>query len=61
MEHYFITGSSSGIGKAICEQLLKRPDARIVGIARRKTIDHPHYCHVSLDLSKAEEIKETWQ
>lgn len=58
MEHYFITGSSSGIGKAICEKLLKRPNARIVGISRRKTIDHPHYCHVPLDLSQPEKIKE---
>src|SRR5690554_2017155 len=58
MEHYFITGSSSGIGKAICEQLLERPNARVVGISRRKTIEHPNYCHLHLDLSNVEEIKK---
>ncbi|MEX0813616.1 MAG: SDR family NAD(P)-dependent oxidoreductase [Chitinophagales bacterium] len=58
MEHYFITGSSSGIGKAICEQLLERDNVRVVGISRSKTIEHPNYCHISLDLSKPEEIKK---
>lgn len=58
MEHYFITGSSSGIGKAICEQLLERPNARVVGISRRNTIEHPNYSHLSLDLSDPEQIKE---
>jgi benzil reductase ((S)-benzoin forming) len=45
-----ITGSSSGIGKAIAEELLNNEDTQVLGISRKKTIQHQRYRHVSADL-----------
>ncbi len=51
MKHYFITGTSRGIGKALAEQLLKEDGVFVSGIARNKTITHPNYRHFTLNLS----------
>lgn len=51
MKHYFITGASSGIGKAIAEQALEAGH-KVTGISRRHTIDHPNYIHLNVDLSE---------
>lgn len=50
---YYITGTSSGLGLAIAEQLLLQPDVLVVGLSRRKTIQHVNYQHIFLDLSDA--------
>lgn len=50
MKKIYITGSSSGIGKALAERALEAGHL-VVGMARRKTIEHPNYKHVSIDLS----------
>ncbi|RLD52654.1 MAG: short-chain dehydrogenase [Bacteroidetes bacterium] len=54
MKYYFITGTSSGIGKALAEQLLKENEVNVIGISRTCTISHPNYQHFSLDLSNTE-------
>ena len=46
----YITGTSSGIGKALAELLLA-DSWQVIGIARRNTIKHERYTHLSLDLS----------
>jgi benzil reductase ((S)-benzoin forming) len=51
MQHYFITGTSKGIGKALAEALLKRQDTWVTGIARTSAIVHERYTHHELDLS----------
>ncbi len=51
MDYYFITGSSRGIGRALVEKALARPDARVMGFARSTTLQHPRYTHVTIDLS----------
>ncbi len=51
MDYYFITGSSRGIGRALVEKALERPDARVTGFARSASMQHPHYTHVVVDLS----------
>ncbi|OFY93775.1 MAG: hypothetical protein A3K10_04165 [Bacteroidetes bacterium RIFCSPLOWO2_12_FULL_31_6] len=56
-EYWFITGTSSGIGKAIAETILKRKDAIVVGISRNKTITHSRYVHFCIDLSSPENIR----
>ncbi len=56
MKHYFITGTSRGIGKALVENLLENRDIRITGISRNNTISHPNYKHIKLDLSTPETI-----
>lgn len=51
MQHYFITGTSKGIGKALTEVLLQRPDTWVTGISRTCTLEHERYSHHELDLS----------
>ncbi len=52
----YITGTSSGIGKAIAEKLLERK-IDVVGMSRRQTIKHPNYQHIEIDLSDLERLK----
>ncbi len=50
MIKFFITGTSSGIGKALAERALA--DGHLVtGFSRRHTIEHPNYRHISIDLA----------
>lgn len=53
MNHYFVTGASGGLGKAICELLLTDEHNRVTGISRSTSIDHPNFTAVTLDLSDA--------
>lgn len=50
MKKFFITGSSSGIGKALAEKALEQGH-RVVGLSRHQSIEHNHYHHVQIDLS----------
>ncbi len=50
MKQFFITGTSSGIGKALAEKALERGH-RVIGISRRNKIDHKNYRHLTYDLS----------
>ena len=56
MHYYFLTGASQGLGRALAEALLARPDARVLGISRRATLAHPRYQHQPLDLSDIEAV-----
>ncbi len=56
MNYYFITGTSSGIGRALAEKLLESEDNYVHGIARRNTISHPRYQHTKTDLSNIREV-----
>lgn len=52
-----ITGTSSGIGRALAEHYLAK--GKIVhGISRRKTIEHPNYVHQFADLSENDFISQ---
>lgn len=52
-----ITGTRTGIGKALAEHFLERGH-QVVGCSRRKSaIDHPNYRHHELDLTDAKAIK----
>lgn len=52
-----ITGTSSGIGKAIAEEYL-RAGFQVVGIGRRHTIAHPLYKAITCDLSNSAAFKQ---
>ena len=52
MDIFYITGTSSGIGEAIAELLLKNTNNIVIGIARSRTIQHERYQHHYIDLSK---------
>lgn len=50
MKKYFITGTSSGIGKALAEAALAEGH-KVTGFARRNRIEHPNYRHLTVDLT----------
>ena len=52
MNLIYITGSSSGLGKALAELLLEDNNNHVVGIARRETIQHERYTHYALNLKE---------
>lgn len=58
MNYYYITGTSRGIGKAFAEHLLANPSNSVIGISRRKTIEHANYRHFYLDLTDAGAVAE---
>lgn len=52
MNYYFITGTSSGIGKALVERLLELENSKIAGYARSHVnFNNDNYCHQIIDLS----------
>lgn len=51
MHYYYITGTSSGLGKALAEKILQQENSIVIGISRTQTIQHPHYIHFSMNLS----------
>jgi len=51
VDYYYITGTSRGIGRALADCLLQRPDSAVIGLGRTSTIISPYYRHVLLDLS----------
>ncbi|MGZ5243534.1 MAG: SDR family NAD(P)-dependent oxidoreductase [Bacteroidia bacterium] len=55
MNHYFITGTSSGLGKAMAEICL-RDGHTVTGISRHQSIHHQNYFHLQTDLSKTENL-----
>ena len=58
MKGYIITGTSSGIGKALCELLLKDENNEVIGISRTQKIYHSNYKHISLDLNIVNQIEK---
>lgn len=57
MQHVFITGSSRGLGKALTELFLQQTDTTVTGIARKCTIEHANYTHITLDLANVSAVK----
>jgi benzil reductase ((S)-benzoin forming) len=57
MHYYLITGASQGLGRALAETILERPDTHVLGISRHATIEHPRYQHQPLDLSDIEAVE----
>ncbi|MGJ8642994.1 MAG: SDR family oxidoreductase [Luteolibacter sp.] len=52
---FLVTGASSGIGKALCEQLLAH-QANVLGVTRRPGALHPDVSPLKADLTKREDI-----
>lgn len=57
MKHYFITGTSRGIGKSLAETLLKNENNKVTGISRTNTIKHKNYFHITTDLSNLDDTE----
>lgn len=58
MNYFYITGTSSGIGKAIADQLLKDDNNFVYGLARTCSIKNDNYEHFYIDLSDLEAVKK---
>lgn len=58
MQYAYITGTGSGIGRALAQQMLNQNDTKVIGISRTKSIDHANYLHISLDLSRIGSIQK---
>lgn len=57
MNYFFITGTSSGIGKSLALRLLEDDDKNFVfGLSRRQVINHDRYQHIAADLSKIRDV-----
>lgn len=57
---FLVTGASSGIGEALCEQLLAH-GADVIGVTRRPSALHPDVSPIQADLSSREEISAVFQ
>ncbi len=53
----YITGTSSGIGKATAEHFLNEGE-QVIGISRHCNLSHQNYKHIFLDLSNLNSVKE---
>ncbi|MDF9795910.1 benzil reductase ((S)-benzoin forming) [Catalinimonas alkaloidigena] len=51
MQHYFITGTSRGIGKSLTERILQQPNTQVHGFSRHQEVEHERYHHRKADLA----------
>lgn len=58
MNYIFITGTSSGIGKALAEIYLNRENTKVFGYARSQSINHTNYSHIKTDLSNPQTLAD---
>lgn len=58
MKQYFITGTSSGIGEALANEMLQDADNHVTRISRNQTIKHDRYDHISMDLTEIEKLND---
>ncbi len=58
MNLYIITGTSSGLGKALANELLKEEGNHVFGISRRCAIEHERYTHHRLDLCNLDDVMD---
>lgn len=57
MNYYFITGTSSGIGKALVQELLKYPQQQIFGLSRSNSLNDEAFTHTVIDLSNPKDLE----
>lgn len=57
MKLAYITGASSGLGKAMAETFLEM-GYEVRGISRNKDIEHSNYKHIFMDLSREDEYSK---
>jgi len=54
--HYFVTGTSRGIGRALALKLLEDKDTFVTGISRSQSIEHSNYYHFNIDLGDTDSL-----
>lgn len=58
MNYYFITGTSTGIGKALAEILITDKNNCVIGFSRSCSVIHPNFAHISIDLSDISKLSK---
>lgn len=58
MNYCFITGTSTGLGKAIAELLLKENNTTVHGFSRKQSIKHKRYIHHTVDFTEFSQIEQ---
>lgn len=58
MQYWYITGASSGLGKALAEKILHQPQVSVIGISRRCAVMHNNYYHHYIDLGNTKSVLE---
>nr|MDQ3395675.1 SDR family NAD(P)-dependent oxidoreductase [Bacteroidota bacterium] len=56
MNYFFISGTSKGIGKALCQKILEDPKNKVVGISRSFGFEHPNFTHIQFNLAESGKI-----
>jgi len=54
---FFITGTHTGLGKALAEEALKRSDSVVFGYSRNQSINVKNYHHITTDFSDVEKLE----
>jgi benzil reductase ((S)-benzoin forming) len=55
---YIVSGSHTGLGKSLVNNLLKDNNNLVIGISRHNDIEHLQFQFISLDLSDVEAVKK---
>lgn len=50
--HFYITGTTSGLGRSLTKCILNEPQNKVFGISRTQVNQHERYRHYALDLSE---------
>lgn len=58
MQYWYITGTSTGLGKAIAEKVLQHEKVSVTGISRGCTVMHNNYYHHYIDLRNNKSVLE---
>lgn len=56
MNYFFLTGSSSGIGLALAQALLKEGKNHVIGLSRHNALEHDRYTYKPVDLAQIEKL-----
>jgi benzil reductase ((S)-benzoin forming) len=56
MNYYFVTGTSSGIGKALAALLIQDENNYLTGFSRGNSLQHKQFRHYQIDLSNTDEL-----
>lgn len=57
MKYFFITGTSSGLGNSLVNNLLSDTNNRVIGLSRTNTISHTNFRHFAIDFNDLNKLQ----